>query len=149
MAGDGVAGDDVRAAITTDRVEVTGVVDTARLVGYLERAAVAVVSQQYEGIDFNVPSKLANFMGYGLPTLAAVRPESEVARIVTESGGGWVTMGSDPEEFSSRLAHVLTDPEDRGGRGRKALRFAQQHFAPEAIAEQFETVLTEVIKEGR
>jgi colanic acid biosynthesis glycosyl transferase WcaI len=145
MAGDGVAGDDVRAAINTDRVQVTGVVDRERLEGYLRRAAVAVVSQQYEGIDFNVPSKLANFMGYGLPTVAAVRPESEVARIVQESGGGWVTMGADPAEFSDRLVHVLTNAEDRGQRGERALHFARQNFAPDAIAEQFEAVLNEVV----
>jgi colanic acid biosynthesis glycosyl transferase WcaI len=149
LAGDGVAGADVRAAITTDRVEVTGVIDRERLEGYLRRAAVAVVSQEYAGLDFNVPSKLANFMGYGLPTLAAVRTDSEVARIVEESGGGWVTRGSEPTEFSDRLAEILTDAEDRGLRGERALSFAREHFAPEAIAEQFEDVLSETVTGAR
>lgn len=149
LAGDGVAGDDVRAAITTDRVEVTGVIERERLEGLLLRAAVAVVSQEYKGLDFNVPSKLANFMGHGLPTLAAVRPDSEVARIVVESGGGWVTRGSDPAEFSQQLVHVLSDPEDRGARGERALSFAREHFAPKAIAEQFEVVLNETVNGAR
>jgi colanic acid biosynthesis glycosyl transferase WcaI len=141
LAGDGVAGDDVRAAITTDRVEVTGVIDLPRLEGYLQKAAVAIVSQQYEGIDFNVPSKLMNFMGFGLPTLAAVRPESEVARIVTESGGGWVTAGGDPAEFSRQLAEALQNAQERARRGERALEFARRNFAPESVAEQFEAVL--------
>jgi colanic acid biosynthesis glycosyl transferase WcaI len=149
LAGDGVAGADVRAAITTDRVQVTGVIDLSRLERYLQKAAVAIVSQQYEGIDFNVPSKLMNFMGFGLPTLAAVRPESEVARIVNESGGGWVTSGGDPAEFSRQLVNALTSPEERARRGERALIFARQHFAPESVAEQFETVLSEAVAEPR
>jgi colanic acid biosynthesis glycosyl transferase WcaI len=145
LAGDGVAGEDVRAAITTDRVEVTGVIELPLLEWYLQQAAVAIVSQQYEGIDFNVPSKLMNFMGFGLPTLAAVRPESEVARIVNESGGGWVTSGGDPAEFSRQLASALTDAGERARRGEQALEFARANFAPESVAAQFETVLQEAV----
>jgi colanic acid biosynthesis glycosyl transferase WcaI len=145
LAGDGVCGDDVRDAITSDRVQVTGVVDRATLEGYLRRASVAIVSQQYEGLDFNVPSKLMNFMAYGLPTVAAVRPDSEVARIVGESGAGWVTDGSDPEELVRRLMRALTDPADRLARAERGLAFARANFTPEAIAAQFEDVLTEVV----
>ncbi|MEA2160068.1 MAG: colanic acid biosynthesis glycosyl transferase WcaI [Solirubrobacteraceae bacterium] len=145
LAGDGVCGDDVRAAITSDRVQVTGVVDRATLEGYLRRASVAIVSQEYQGLDFNVPSKLMNFMAYGLPTLAAVRPDSEVARIVGESGAGWVTNGSDPDEFAERLVQALTDPADRLARAERGLAFAQENFTPEAIASQFEGVLDEVV----
>jgi colanic acid biosynthesis glycosyl transferase WcaI len=145
MVGDGVAGQDVRAAIATDRVKVTGVVARDALEQYLRSAAVAVVSQQYDGLDFNVPSKLMNFMAYGVPTLAAVRPDSEVARIVNESGAGWVTDGSHPEEFSSRLAGALTDTDGRRTRADQALAFATANFTPSAIAEQFESVLLDVV----
>jgi putative colanic acid biosynthesis glycosyltransferase WcaI len=145
LAGDGVAGNDVRAAITTDRVEVTGVIDNDRLDGYLRRASVAIVSQQYQGQDFNVPSKLMNFMAYGIPTLAAVRPDSEVARIVTESGAGWVTSGSDPDEFALQLMHALTAADDRVARAQRALEFAAANVTPDAIAAQFESVLGEVV----
>jgi colanic acid biosynthesis glycosyl transferase WcaI len=145
LAGDGVAGDDVRAAITTDRVRVTGVVDRPELEGFLRRASVAIVSQQYEGQDFNVPSKLMNFMAFGLPTVAAVRPDSEVARIVNESGAGWVTSGSDPVLLGRQITHALTDAEDRAARSANAFAYARANFTPAAIAEQFESVLAEVV----
>jgi colanic acid biosynthesis glycosyl transferase WcaI len=145
LAGDGVAGREVRSAITTDRAEVTGVIGRERLEGYLRAAAVAVVSQQYEGVDFNVPSKLMNFMAYGLPTVAAVRPDSEVARIICESGGGWVTSSSDAAELSTQLVHALTDRSERAVRGARALQFAQANFAPEVIAKQFEAVLEKAL----
>ncbi|MFL5831929.1 MAG: glycosyltransferase family 4 protein [Solirubrobacteraceae bacterium] len=144
LVGDGVAGADVRAAITTDRVQVTGVVGREQLQDHLQRAAVAVVSQQYDGHDFNVPSKLMNFMAYGLPTVAAVRPDSEVARIVAEAGGGWVTTGSDPVELGRQLAQALSDNAERARRGASAWEFARRNFTPESIAAQFEQVLAGV-----
>ena len=148
IAGDGIAAARVRAAIQTDRVELTGVLDRTRLEHYLRTASVAIVSQHYDGSDFNVPSKLMNFMAYGLPTLAAVRPDSEVAKIVTESGGGWVTAGEDPSEFSNTLVGVLGDSEDRGRRGENALAFARSNFTPEAVAAKFEVLLRDVLAEG-
>lgn len=149
IAGDGVAAPEVRAAVRTDRVQLTGVLSRPQLERYLLDAAVAVVSQQYEGFDFNVPSKLMNFMGYGIPTLAAVRPDSEVARLIRESGGGWVTQASDPGTFSSQLVSALESPRARNERGRHALRFARENFGPPAIAAQFEAVLKTVLASHR
>ena len=145
LAGDGQAGGDVRAAIRTDRVRVTGVLDDDALEQELCRATVAVVSQSYEGIDFNVPSKLMNFMAYGLPTVASVRDGSEVARIVRGSGGGWVTDSSDTSQLAAKLAEVLRDGVARRKCGEAALRFAREHFASEHVAERFEARLTDVV----
>ena len=86
LAGDGEAGAEVRAAIRSERVRVTGLLASEPLERELCRAAVAVVSQRYEGVDFNVPSKLMNFMAYGIPTVASVGADSEVARIISTSG---------------------------------------------------------------
>ena len=145
LAGDGQAGGDVRAAIRTDRVRVTGVLDDDALEQELCRATVAVVSQSYEGIDFNVPSKLMNFMAYGLPTVASVRDGSEVARIVRGSGGGWVTDSSDTSQLAAKLAEVLRDGVARRKCGEAALRFAREHFASEHVAERFEVTLKQVL----
>ena len=145
LAGDGQAGPDVRAAIRTDRVHVTGVLDSEALEHELRRATVAVVSQSYEGIDFNVPSKLMNFMGYGIPTVASVREGSEVARIVRESGGGWVTDSADTGQVARKLADVLQDDGARRECGGAALRFARQHFSAEHVAERFEATLVGVL----
>ena len=144
LVGDGVAADEVRARIGTDRIGITGIVREDRLEHELRRAAVALVSQRYEGVEFNVPSKLMNFMGAGVPVVASVRPDSEVARILTSSGGGWVTDSRRPEETVAMLAHVLTEPEELRERGIAGLRFAQRHFTVKAIADEFEGVLRSV-----
>lgn len=145
MAGDGAAGPDVRAAIHTDRVQVTGVLDGEALEKELRRAAVAVVSQGYEGIDFNVPSKLMNFMGYGIPTVASVRPDSEVASIIRASGGGWVTDGSDTGLLANRLADALREPDQLAERGHAALDFARSNFSPAHVAHGFDGALADVV----
>lgn len=145
IAGDGEAGADVRAAINTGRVAVTGVLDDTSLERELRRASVAVISQRYEGIDFNVPSKLMNFMGHGIPIVASVRRESEVARIISASGAGWVTDCAHPAEWARQLAVVMREPRERRLRGEAGLRFAREHFAPEKFAERFEWVLESVV----
>ena len=141
LAGDGVAGSEVRAAITTDRVRVTGIVGDEALAAELRRAQVALVSQHYEGAEFNVPSKLMNFMGDGLATVASVGLRSEVARFLTDSGGGWATPSSQPEEAMEVVASALSDPIERDRRAAAALAFARANFQAEYIAEQFEQVL--------
>jgi colanic acid biosynthesis glycosyl transferase WcaI len=145
IAGDGVAGDEVRAAITTDRVEVTGVLARAELERRLAEATVALVSQSYDGIDFNVPSKLMNFMARGLPVVACVRPESEVAYLVARSGGGWVLDSRELERGMSALAEILRDPSERAARGRKSSAFARRHFMPKHFGDEFERTLQEVL----
>ena len=146
MAGDGQAGAAVRAAIRTDRVQVTGMLDSDALERELRRATVAVVTQGYEGVDFNVPSKLMNFMGYGIPTVASVRADSEVARIIGRSGGGWVTTSSDPAQAATQIAAALGDPGARARRGQAALDFARSNFSPEQSAERFEAILRDVVR---
>ena len=79
-------------------------------------------------------------MGYGIPVVAAVRPQSEVARLIARSGAGWVT--DSPEACAAKLAEVLQAPDERRRCGEAGLRFAQEHFSPEVSATAFETVLT-------
>lgn len=148
LAGDGESGQDVRAAIRTDRVRVTGVLTTERLERELRRAAVAVVSQGYRGADFNVPSKLMNFMGYGIPTVASVRSDSEVARLIRDSGGGWITDSENTEHLSAMLAEVLADRAALAQRGSAALSFARANFSPAQAAERFEAALMDGLTRG-
>jgi colanic acid biosynthesis glycosyl transferase WcaI len=144
LAGDGVAGDEVRAAIRTDRVVVTGIVDDTRLSEELSRARVALVSQHYEGAEFNVPSKFMNFMGEGLATVASVSAGSEVARILRETGAGWITDSAQPARAMEALAAAIRDPAECERRGAAALRFAQSNLRAAQIAERFEAVLLQV-----
>ena len=148
ITGDGVAADDVRREISGDRVEMIGVVSDDRLEAELRSAALALVSQHYRGAEFNLPSKLMNFMTYGLPVIAAVNPQSEVARIVSEAGAGWVIDSSRPEDFPRKVVEVLADREEFEQRGAAGRAYARRHFSKQAFADRFDRLLRRVQRAG-
>jgi colanic acid biosynthesis glycosyl transferase WcaI len=149
ITGTGVAADEARAEIRTQRVEMLGLVDDDRLEHELRTADIAFVSQRYEGSEFNIPSKLMNFMAYGLPVLAAVNPGGEVARLVRESEGGWVVDSSDADAFPRELARLGDAPDEVRERATASRSYANEHFAQDAFAERFERLLEDVASRRR
>jgi colanic acid biosynthesis glycosyl transferase WcaI len=147
ITGNGMAAEDVGAVVRSDRVQMRGVVDDAELESELQSARVAFVSQQYEGAEFNIPSKLMNFMAYGLPILAAVNPAGEVARIVEDARAGWVVNSADPAAFPNKLREIADTPDEVTVRARNALAFANQRFTQEGFATTFEAELERLVAE--
>jgi len=145
IVGAGVASGEVRAAQRTDSVEFRGLVNDEELDDELGRATLGVVSQRPDVSEFNVPSKLMNYMARGLPVLASVRADSEVAGLVEESGAGWVTDCANPSEFAAKAAEVVRNRDELARRGKAGLQYALGHFAPERTAEAFERVLLEAV----
>jgi colanic acid biosynthesis glycosyl transferase WcaI len=146
ITGDGVAADSVRAAIHTDRVLLRGLLDSDGLEAELRRATVALVSQRYDGLRFNVPSKIMNFMGHGIPVVALVPPVSEAARIVGEAGCGWVCDVDDAAAWGRTIADALAASDfERAARGEAGRRYAVANFAPAHHAERFAAALAEVL----
>lgn len=148
ITGDGMAAPDTRAELKTGRVEMVGLVSDEQLEQELKQADIALVTQRHTGSEFNIPSKIMNFMAYGLPVLAAVNPGGEVARIVEDSGAGWVVDSSEPAEFPRRIAEITADPGDIARRGEVALAYAQDHFTQDGFARRFERSLLSVLAEG-
>jgi colanic acid biosynthesis glycosyl transferase WcaI len=149
IVGGGVAVEQVRARIQSDRVEMPGVLYGPELEPVLRGASLGLVSQRADVLEFNLPSKLMNYMAYGIPVLASVRVGSETARIVDESGCGWATDASNPDEFAEVAARVLRDPAALAAAGRAGFSFAQQQFDPMSVARRFESILEDVGANGR
>ena len=144
IAGTGVAEDETRAAIRTDRVEMPGLLLGQDLVDELARADLGLVSQSYEGGEFNVPSKLMNYLAVGLPVVASVSPTGEVARILESSGAGWMTDRIEPRRFAIAAARALDEPEALLEKSLAGVRFAESNLMPTVLASTFEQILTEV-----
>lgn len=138
IAGSGVAEDEVREAIRTDRVEMTGLLGREQLESQIRRASLAAVTQAYDEGEFNVPSKLMNYLATGLPVIGSVRPSSEAARIIRDSGSGWIAP---PREFGSTVANALADPLRLREFAQNGFRFAAENFSPEALAIKFEMAM--------
>lgn len=146
IAGHGVAADDVRAAATTAAVRFTGVLHGDELEPELRRASIGLVSQRPGIEEFNLPSKMMTYMACGIPVLASVRPESETARIVRESGGGWVTDAAEPAEFAKVAAAKLRDIDALRRAGEAGFRFAEENFSPRVVTDRVERVLYESLR---
>ena len=149
ITGNGLADADVRKEIRSDRVKMLGVVDDDDLEDELRSADVALVSQNHHGAEFNIPSKIMNFMMYGLPVLAAVNPDSEVASIVEKSGGGWVVDSGAPDTFPAKLVDLAASRDDIAHRGGLAQRYAARHFSQEGFATQFDELIREMVAAWR
>jgi len=137
LAGAGVAEDEVRAAISTDRVKMLGLIGAEELRSEIDRCHLGAVTQTYSGGEFNVPSKLMNYLSAGLPVVASVRPESEAGRIVDESGAGWVSDSSDLSGFTDSIVEAMADPAELSKRGEAGLGFARKNLTPDTLVDKF------------
>jgi colanic acid biosynthesis glycosyl transferase WcaI len=144
ITGSGVAAPEAAAEVRTDRVDMLGLVESDRLEHELHDATLALVSQRHGGEEFNIPSKIMNFMMYGLPVVASVDPKSEVAHIVRESGAGWVVDNADPSQFAAALNEITAAPEQIARRAAASRGYAEQHFNVNAFARHFDDVLRRV-----
>lgn len=146
IAGSGVAAPAVAKELRTGRVEMTGLLPSADLERELQAASAGIVSQQHGGEEFNIPSKLMNFMIYGLPVLAFVDPGSEVARIVKASGAGWIADNADPASFARAVRAAISTPRELAERGAAGRAYAERNFSPDAFARRFDDVLRDAAR---
>ncbi len=141
LAGAGVAEDEVRAAIRTDRVKMLGVLGPEDLRAVIDRSHLGAVTQTYSGGEFNVPSKLMNYLSAGLPVVASVRPGSEAGRIVDEAGAGWVSDSSDLSGFTDSIVEAMADPAELTRRSLAGVSFARENLTPDALVDRFMPLL--------
>jgi colanic acid biosynthesis glycosyl transferase WcaI len=144
ITGNGVAAEDVQAEIRSDRVSYLGLVSDERLEEELRSATLALVSQSYTGAEFNLPSKLMNFMAYGLPIVAAVHPDGETASLVEKAEAGWVADSSKPDLFPQTVVSALDDRDDLRTKARAARSYAEENFSPRAFGGSFDSLLRRV-----
>ena len=148
ITGNGIAADDARAEVRSDRVEFLGLVSDERLERELRSATVALVSQSYTGAEFNLPSKLMNFMAYGLPIVAAVHPDGETARMVEKADAGWIADSSDPDLFPRTVVSALDDRDGLRRKAQAARNYAEKNFSADAFAGSFDELLRRVARKG-
>jgi colanic acid biosynthesis glycosyl transferase WcaI len=123
-----------------------GLVSSERLEHELHDATIGLVTQKHGGEEFNIPSKIMNFMMYGLPIVASVDPGSEVAHIVRTSGGGWIVDNADPAVFAHALREIAASPDEIARRSAAAREYAARHFNVDAFAAHFDDVLGRVAR---
>ncbi len=149
IAGSGVAVEEVAAEIRSDRVSMVGLLLGEAMEEELAHTELGLVTQRGDVTEFNLPSKLMNYMAHGVPVLAVVPRASQTARIVRDSGAGWVVDSRAlAEELGPVLAEIFARPEELARRGRRGHETAMREFAPSQVAVKHERMLIEAVGEA-
>jgi len=124
-----------------------------RLTHVLASADVAVILLKPGLEGYVEPSKVYAIMASGRPFVAAIGPESEIARIVREHRCGVVVPPGQPDALAHALRALLNDGSEReqlGRNGRTALlRFYERSLAVERYDRMLGAVCAESSETGR
>jgi colanic acid biosynthesis glycosyl transferase WcaI len=138
IAGQGAASDGVKRTIKSNRVEMLGLLMGEAMESELRSTTLGLVTQRSDIVEFNLPSKLMNYMAHSLPVLAVVNPASDCARIVEEAGAGWVLDSGRLDRLPTVLRTILADRSELTARGVAAHAYAAANFDPERVAEHYD-----------
>jgi colanic acid biosynthesis glycosyl transferase WcaI len=107
------------------------------------RAADALLLSQRQSVrNMSMPSKLASYFLSGLPTVAAVAPDDEVAREIELAGGGVIVEPGDPKRLLEELAKLRADPEHVHRLGASARKFAERELSEASTIDGFDAFLS-------
>jgi putative colanic acid biosynthesis glycosyltransferase WcaI len=128
------------AAGVTHAVQFRPLVPAALLPQSIGIAHVALVTlrEGFEGLV--VPSKLLGYMVRGVPTFY-VGPDSDVAQIVTASGGGTCFRNGDSQGMAAALRVLIDAPESLAAMGIAAARYYSDRLArPQGLSSYRELI---------
>ncbi len=112
------------------RIECLPYVDQADLRAHLASADVHLVSLRESWAGLIVPSKCPAAFAVARPVLFVGPANSDPARWIRESGGGWAVAETDQDGLLC-ASKECRDPAERQKRGAAAYRFACKHFKRE------------------
>jgi glycosyltransferase involved in cell wall biosynthesis len=101
---------------------------------------IVTVRRGLEGVV--VPSKLYSTLAAGRPILAVAPQESDVARIVCESGCGLAADPDDPAAVADAVRTLRNDPARLVTMGKRAREIAK-NYARVSELERFNTIIEE------
>ena len=92
----------------------------------------------------SVPSKTYSILAAGRPVLAMIDPDTEVPRLLAESGGGVSVPPDDAVSFERALEQLASDHERRRAMGVAGRRWVEQAVSPAAVAQAYVDLINEV-----
>ncbi len=145
VISEGEAADLVRSSTREDEVRVLPFQPFEDLPDVLGTADVLVTLLQPSASTYSVPSKTLSYLCAGRPVLALMPADNPAAELVRVTGG--LVHPPQSEQLPAAAADVvalLQDAEARARVGAASSRLAEERFAIEGIADQFEKVLHSV-----
>ena len=94
----------------------------------------------------SVPSKMYSILASGRPCVASVDPGTEVERSLVSADAGVAVPPEDLDAFCVALEPLLDDAAERDRLGRNGRRWVESWASPEAVAESYEQLFTELLR---
>lgn len=96
-----------------------------------------------------VPSKFYSILASGRPTIAAVSPHSEVARVIDEAQCGVHLSQGDVGQLMNVLTHLAAHPAEVERMGRNARRVLEEKYSTQGLARQYHETFQQVARSRR
>ena len=94
----------------------------------------------------SVPSKIYSILAAGRPVVASIDEESEVARVVGETGVGLAVPPDDLDALVAAVEDLVADPTARTEMGDAGRRWAEAWSSPRQIASTYADLLAELAR---
>jgi colanic acid biosynthesis glycosyl transferase WcaI len=98
---------------------------------------------------YSVPSKLLTYCCAGRPILGSIPLDNLASRLIIREELGLVADPVDVEGFIANARKLMASPVDRARVAKNARAYAERSFDIEAIADRFETILTQARDERK
>lgn len=97
---------------------------------------------------YAVPSKVLSYHCAGKPILASMPEENLAARIILRHRTGVLVSPRDEDAFVKAAVSLLSDPAECETLGRRARRYAEEHFGIASVTDRFEKLLREAVEDS-
>jgi len=115
-----------------------------RLPEVLAAADIHVVALRRGLARSSVPSKLYSILAAGRPVLASLDPNTEVTRVIDQSGAGIAVEPENQDDFIEALTGLVDSPERRETMGVKGRSFVEQWVSPSGVASAYVELFEEL-----
>jgi putative colanic acid biosynthesis glycosyltransferase WcaI len=117
-----------------------------RFLDLLAQSDVCIVSQQRTVSDIVFPSKMITLLAAARPVIASVGAESEVARVIAESGAGITIAPENPRALTDAVIRLRADRAALSRMGRAGRAYAFDRWEREAVLKSTERKLVDACK---
>lgn len=115
----------------------------------LGTADLGLVSLTPDVIRYAFPSKVATYLGAGVPVLVAVEKDSELARTVVSAGAGRHLPTKDPQALGRVLLELVADRHELAAMAERAAELGREEFSSERLLPRWSQLLSSVLGRAR
>jgi colanic acid biosynthesis glycosyl transferase WcaI len=96
---------------------------------------------------YSMPSKVYEIMASGRPLLASADVNTDVWRLVEDTGCGICVEPNDADKLAAGILRLYADPALRETMGQRGREQAEQHYSRETVARQYQQLLKRMLTE--